>query len=72
MGGQCTPAAAHQMLRLAEQLGFLIVDNDVMAGLEPPGATCLASLDRLLRVVHVGSFSKTVLPSLRVGFMACS
>lgn len=71
-GGQCTPAVAYQMLRLAEQLDFRIVDNDAMAGLEPPGATSLASLDRLQRVIHVGSFSKTVSPSLRVGFVACN
>ena len=71
-GGQCTPAVAYQMLRLAEQLDFHIVDNDAMAGLEPPGATSLASLDRLQRVIHVGSFSKTVSPSLRVGFVACN
>lgn len=71
-GSQCTPAVAYQMLRLAEQLDFRIVDNDVMGGLEPPGATSLASLDRLQRVIHVGSFSKTVSPSLRVGFVAAS
>jgi len=72
-GSQCTPAVAYQVLRLAEQLDFHIVDNDVMAGLEPPGAaTPLASLDRLRRVIHVGSFSKTVSPALRVGFVACS
>lgn len=71
-GGQCSPAVAFQMLQLAEKLDFTIVDNDVMAGLEPAGATCLASLDRLRRVIHVGSFSKTVSPSLRVGFVACS
>ncbi|MDP9898910.1 aminotransferase-like domain-containing protein [Variovorax ginsengisoli] len=71
-GSQCTPAVAYQMLRLAEQLDFRIVDNDAMAGLEPPGATSLASLDRLQRVIHVGSFSKTVSPSLRVGFVACN
>lgn len=69
-GSQCTPAVAYQMLRLAEQLDFRIVDNDVMSGLEPPGAISLASLDRLKRVIHVGSFSKTVSPSLRVGFVA--
>ncbi|MDM0121224.1 aminotransferase-like domain-containing protein [Variovorax arabinosiphilus] len=71
-GSQCSPAVAYQLLRLAEQLDFHIVDNDTMSGLEPPGATSLASLDRLQRVIHIGSFSKTVSPSLRVGFVACS
>lgn len=71
-GSLCSPAVAYQLLRLSEQLDFHIVDNDAMSGLEPPGATSLASLDRLQRVIHIGSFSKTVSPSLRVGFVACS
>jgi DNA-binding transcriptional MocR family regulator len=71
-GSVCSPSVAYQMLRLAEQLDFHIVDNDTMSGLEPPDAISLASLDRLQRVIHIGSFSKTVSPSLRVGFVACS
>jgi DNA-binding transcriptional MocR family regulator len=71
-GSQISPAVAYQLLRLAEQMDFTLVDNEAMAGLEPPGSTCLARLDQLRRVIHVGSFSKTVSPSLRVGFVACS
>ncbi len=71
-GNQISPAVAYQLLRLAEQMDFTLVDNEAMAGLEPPGSTCLARLDQLRRVIHVGSFSKTVSPSLRVGFVACS
>jgi DNA-binding transcriptional MocR family regulator len=71
-GGMISSAVAHQVLRLAEQLNFVVVDNETMAGLEPPGGTCLAKLDQLQHVIHVGSFSKTVSPSLRVGFVACS
>jgi DNA-binding transcriptional MocR family regulator len=71
-GSQCSPAVAYQILRLAEQYDFRVVENDVMAGLEPPGATSLASLDQLRRVIYVGSFSKTISPSLRVGFVASS
>jgi DNA-binding transcriptional MocR family regulator len=71
-GTQCSPANAYQILRLAEQHDFHVVENDVLAGLEPPGATVLASLDRLRRVVYVGGFSKLLSPSLRVGFVAAS
>jgi DNA-binding transcriptional MocR family regulator len=71
-GSQCSPAVAHQILRLAEQYDFKVVENDVMAGLEPPGSVSLASLDRLRRVIYVGSVSKTVSPSLRVVFVAAS
>ncbi|WP_431275055.1 PLP-dependent aminotransferase family protein [Variovorax ureilyticus] len=71
-GTQCSPANAYQVLRLAEQHDFHIVENDVMAGLEPPGATVLASLDRLRRVIYVGGFSKVLSPTLRVGYVAAS
>lgn len=71
-GTQCSPAKAYQLLRLAEQHDFQIVENDVMAGLEPAGATTLASLDQLRRVIYIGGFSKVLSPSLRVGFVAAS
>lgn len=69
-GSSCSPAVAYQVLRLAEHYDFHVVENDVMAGLEPPGLPSLASLDGLNRVIYVGSFSKTLSPSLRVGFLA--
>lgn len=71
-GTLCAPAKAYQVLRLAEQFGFQLVELDVMAGLEPRGAPTLASLDQLRRVTYVGGFSKVVSPSLRVGFVAAS
>ncbi|WP_171016118.1 PLP-dependent aminotransferase family protein [Ramlibacter sp. 2FC] len=71
-GGCCTPAASHQILRLAEQYDFRIVEDDIFAGLQPAAAHSIASLDQLQRVVHIGSFSKTISPTLRVGFVACN
>ncbi|CAN5549280.1 PLP-dependent aminotransferase family protein [soil metagenome] len=71
-GGLCSPAVAYQILRLAEKYDFQIVENDVLAGFEPAGAVTLASLDQLKRVIYIGSFSKTISPSLRVGYLACS
>ena len=53
-GSSCSPTVAYQILRLAEQYDFRIVENDVMAGLEPPGLPNLASLDQLKRVIYVG------------------
>lgn len=71
-GSQCSPTVAAQVLKLAEQHDFHVVENEVMAGLEPPGAVNLAALAPLGRVSYVGSFSKTITPSLRVGFAAVS
>ena len=71
-------AKAFQVLRLAEQHDFMVVEDDVYADLHP-GATGqrasaairIASLDQLKRVIYVGSFSKTLAANLRVGFVAC-
>jgi DNA-binding transcriptional MocR family regulator len=62
-------AARFELARLAEEHRFWIVEDDVYRGLwteaeEPP--TIASLLPR--RTIHVGSFSKTLGPALRVGF----
>jgi len=71
-GTSLSAARAFQLLRLAEQYDFLIVEDDIYCDLCPPGhpATRLASLDQLRRVIYLGSFSKTLAANLRVGFIA--
>ncbi|MEO8938498.1 MAG: PLP-dependent aminotransferase family protein [Burkholderiaceae bacterium] len=71
-------AKAFQVLRLAEQHDFMVVEDDVYADLHPgasgrraSAAIRIASLDQLKRVIYVGSFSKTLAANLRVGFVAC-
>ncbi|TWG89162.1 hypothetical protein L602_000100000520 [Cupriavidus gilardii J11] len=73
-GTSLSPSKAFQLLRLAEQYDFLVVEDDIYCDLCPPGhpATRLASLDQLRRVVYLGSFSKTLAANLRVGFVAAS
>lgn len=69
--GACLqPAAAHQVLRLAEAHDVVIVEDDTYAWLAPPHATRLAQLDGLRRTVYVSGFSKIVTPQWRVGFLA--
>ncbi|SFE76653.1 PLP-dependent aminotransferase family protein [Paracidovorax wautersii] len=67
---------AHQMLKLAEQYDMWIVDDDTYGDLLPRsrlGAVArLAALDQLERVIHIGSFSKTLGPGVRSGFVAAS
>ncbi len=69
-------AKAFQVLRLAEQHGFTVVEDDIYADLHPgPGAqpvTRLAALDGLRQVIYLGGFSKSMAPNLRVGFIAAS
>jgi DNA-binding transcriptional MocR family regulator len=69
-------AKAFQVLRLADEYGFSIVEDDVYCDLHPGGgaqpATRLAALDQLQRVIYLGGFSKSMAANLRVGFIATS
>lgn len=61
---------AHDVLRLAEQHDFLILEDDTYADFAPQQPMRLATLDRLRRVLLLGGFSKTLAGSLRVGYIA--
>ncbi len=69
-GCSLAPAAAHQVLRLAEAYDLTLVEDDTYAWLAPPHATRLAQLDGLRRTVYVSGFSKILTPQWRVGFIA--
>jgi GntR family transcriptional regulator/MocR family aminotransferase len=59
------------LLARAAQDDFLIVEDDYefeMSFLTPP-SPALKSLDREGRVIHVGSFSKSLFPGLRLGYL---
>ena len=71
-GNSLTPAAAHQVLRLAEAHDLTIVEDDTYSWLAPNHATRLAQLDGLRRTVYVSGFSKILTPQWRVGFLAAS
>lgn len=62
-------AHLHRVLQLAEKHDLTLVENDIYADLDPEPRASLAGLDQLARVLHVSSFSKTVSPNLRVGFV---
>ncbi len=68
-GTNLTPAAAFRILQLAERHGFIVVEDDVASDFDPGRAARLATLDQLERVLYLGSFSKTLSASLRVGFL---
>ncbi|KPQ05523.1 MAG: transcriptional regulator of taurine catabolism TauR [Rhodobacteraceae bacterium HLUCCA12] len=62
------------LLDLAARRGFLIVEDDYefeIAGAKRP-LPALKALDRDGRVIHVGSFSKSLCPGLRLGFLVGS
>ena len=69
--GAClTPASAHRVLKLAEQHGFWIAEDDSYGHLAPEHSTRLATLDGLRRTIYVGGFAKILAPNWRVGFLA--
>jgi DNA-binding transcriptional MocR family regulator len=69
-GSSTEPAHCHRILSLAEQFGFAIVEDDVYGDLHEGPAVRLAQIDGLRHVIYVGSFTKLIGPSLRVGFVA--
>lgn len=69
-GASLIPANAHRLLKLAEANGLTIIEDSIFADLETEPAPRLAAFDGLERVVHIGSFSKTLSAALRCGFIA--
>ncbi|MET0382943.1 MAG: PLP-dependent aminotransferase family protein [Burkholderiaceae bacterium] len=63
-------SSAHQVLRLAEQHDFRIMEDDTYAHLAPAHAPRLSALDGLRRTIYVSGFSKILAPGWRVGFVA--
>jgi GntR family transcriptional regulator/MocR family aminotransferase len=59
------------LLDWAKRTGAWIIEDDYLSDLQLTGraAPALASLDHGGRVLHIGSFSKTMSPTLRLGFM---
>jgi GntR family transcriptional regulator/MocR family aminotransferase len=61
-----------ELLQAAEERDFIVVEDDYefeMSFLKPP-SPALKSLDRNGRVLYVGSFSKSLFPGLRLGYLA--
>jgi GntR family transcriptional regulator / MocR family aminotransferase len=57
------------LLDRAEAENFLVVEDDYEFDITTPPLPALKSLDRDGRVIHVGSFSKSLFPGLRLGYL---
>ncbi|KAA0010105.1 PLP-dependent aminotransferase family protein [Billgrantia pellis] len=68
-GAILAPAIAHRILQLAEAHDFQVVEDDIYADFQQEPSIRLAALDGLDRVIYLGSFSKSLSSSLRVGFL---
>ncbi|MCT9125018.1 PLP-dependent aminotransferase family protein [Cupriavidus gilardii] len=71
LGGTLSLPRRLQLLDWAAAQGAWIIEDDYLSELRLEGraAPALASLDRAGRVIHIGSFSKTISPTLRLGFV---
>lgn len=69
-GATLSPVIAHRLLKLAEQHDLTIIEDDIFADFEQEPAPRLAAFDGLERVIHMGSFSKSLSASVRCGFIA--
>ncbi|WP_041320796.1 PLP-dependent aminotransferase family protein [Hyphomicrobium denitrificans] len=60
-----------RLLEWAALESVWVIEDDYLSELQLEGraAPALASLDRGERVIHIGSFSKTISPALRLGFL---
>jgi DNA-binding transcriptional MocR family regulator len=65
-------AHLHRVMQLADKHDFLVVENDIYADLDPEPRPSLASMDQLNRVIYISSFSKTISPNIRVGYVAAN
>lgn len=69
-GASISAVTAHKMLKLAENFNLTIIEDDIFADFEVKATPRLAALDGLDRVIHIGSFSKTLSAAARCGFIA--
>jgi DNA-binding transcriptional MocR family regulator len=69
-GATLSPANAHRLLKLAEAHNLIIIEDGIFMDFEREPGQRLAAFDGLERVIHIGSFSKTLSAALRSGFIA--
>ncbi len=71
LGMVLSPQRREELIAWARRAGAWIIEDDYLSELQLSGraAPALASLDRDAQVIHFGSFSKTINPALRLGFI---
>lgn len=76
-GTSVSTSVAHQLLQLAAQHQFMIVEDDTYADFADVNSSVattprLAALDGLNRVIYVSSFSKSLAPAWRCGYVTAA
>jgi DNA-binding transcriptional MocR family regulator len=73
-GASMSPARRAALLDLAERHGLMIVEDDIYGRLSYAGASppSLKAADRSGRVIYLSSFSKSLMPGLRIGYVVAT
>ncbi|NYT86912.1 PLP-dependent aminotransferase family protein [Pollutimonas harenae] len=71
-GTSLSMSNAFRLLQLAEQYDFRVIEDDVSRDLLPGLGPMLAALAGTGRVVYVSGFSKSIMPSMRVGYIVAN
>ena len=69
-GASLSKESAQRLLALTDRYGLWVIEDDIYRELAPPQAACLAAIEGLRRVIYISGFSKTIAPTLRVGYLA--
>ncbi|WP_119391016.1 PLP-dependent aminotransferase family protein [Taklimakanibacter lacteus] len=71
LGMALSPARRRELIDWARLSGAWIIEDDYLSELQLQGraAPALAAQDDSGRVIHIGTFSKTITPTLRLGFV---
>jgi 2-aminoadipate transaminase len=71
-GSTLSEEKRHRLVELADEHGFTIFEDDPyrLIAFEPTELPTMLSLEEGDRVIHASSFSKTVSPGVRVGYLA--
>ncbi len=69
-GSSLSTASATRLLEMVARDGVWVIEDDIYRELAPPEAPCLAAMEGLNRVIYISGFSKTITPTLRVGYVA--
>ncbi|SSY69639.1 PLP-dependent aminotransferase family protein [Alcaligenes faecalis] len=70
-GAGLSPKVAFEVVKRAAEHDFLIVEDDVYGDFFPGVRQTFAGLGDFEHVVYIGSFSKSLSASLRIGYLAC-